>query len=386
MARAKKSPEIIAFVGPSLGGAEARALAPCEVWAPARQGDVWRAIERRPKVIALVDGVFEAQPSVWHHELLAAIDAGIFVVGGGSMGALRAAELHAHGVVGVGRIFEWYRDGVINDDSEVALLHADAEHDFRPLTIPLVNVRFAADRARVRRILAPAEADDLVKAASGIFYQERSWPAVLKASSLGDAKRERLRAFLEKTKPDLKADDARGVLRKAAKLALKPNPAAKPSRAQSALVRQRRLAAHAEVLKAMRARPDAHELRDAGLRRALLSGWARTRGFRVTPRQVQQERERWLRALKIPKRDEERFLRSLALDEAQLLRLLEDVLLERRMLEDARRMLPDGPGDDEALAAEARIRGQWPRAPDELRDFGRPHPASSSSKPAMKRR
>ena len=44
------------------------------------------------------------------------------------MGALRAAELSAHGMVGVGRIFGWYRDGVVVDDSEVALLHADAEH------------------------------------------------------------------------------------------------------------------------------------------------------------------------------------------------------------------------------------------------------------------
>ena len=61
---------------------EARKLANCRVLPPARQGDVWRALSLRPRVIALVDGVFEAQPSVWHHELLAALEAGVALFGG----------------------------------------------------------------------------------------------------------------------------------------------------------------------------------------------------------------------------------------------------------------------------------------------------------------
>jgi hypothetical protein len=39
------------------------------------------------------------------------------------MGALRAAELHTFGMVGVGRVFEGYRDGVYEDDDEVAVVH-----------------------------------------------------------------------------------------------------------------------------------------------------------------------------------------------------------------------------------------------------------------------
>ena len=105
---------IVAFLGPSLPAAEAKGF---RVLPPARQGDVWRAIELRPRAIALVDGVFESQPSVWHQEILDAPDAGIPVIGGASMGALRAAELHTMGMRGVGRIFRWYRDGEVLGDS-----------------------------------------------------------------------------------------------------------------------------------------------------------------------------------------------------------------------------------------------------------------------------
>ena len=95
--------ELIVFLGPSLPSSETRRIARCTVLPPARQGDIWRAlIEHRPRAIALIDGVFESQPSVWHGEILDALDSGVRVFGASSMGALRAAELQAFGMVGVG--------------------------------------------------------------------------------------------------------------------------------------------------------------------------------------------------------------------------------------------------------------------------------------------
>ncbi|WP_239014256.1 TfuA-like protein [Archangium violaceum] len=69
----------------------------------------------------------------------------VIVLGASSMGALRAAELHPHGMVGVGRIFEAYLEGRLSADDEVALLHGPAELGFRPLTLPLVNIRATLD-------------------------------------------------------------------------------------------------------------------------------------------------------------------------------------------------------------------------------------------------
>ncbi|HUJ28216.1 MAG TPA: TfuA-like protein [Myxococcales bacterium] len=185
---------IVAFLGPSLPASEASGV---RVLPPARQGDVWRALRLRPRAIALIDGVFEQQPSVWHHEILDAIDAGVAVFGGASMGALRAAELWQHGMIGVGQIFRWYRDGVLIDDADVALLHAANEHGYRALTVPQVNVRWAALRTLPARAARAA-----IDASARIFYQERTWPRAL-------ALVPELRRF------DLKAHDAREVLRAA---------------------------------------------------------------------------------------------------------------------------------------------------------------------------
>ncbi|OYW12122.1 MAG: hypothetical protein B7X34_02220, partial [Acidobacteriia bacterium 12-62-4] len=75
-------------------------------------------------------GYFEQRLSVWHKEILWAMEAGIAVYGASSMGALRAAELAAYGMRGVGAIFEKFHSGEWLDDDEVAVSHATAEFDF----------------------------------------------------------------------------------------------------------------------------------------------------------------------------------------------------------------------------------------------------------------
>ena len=338
--------KLVAFLGPSLPAAEAR----CTVLPPARQGHIWRALTRhRPDAIALIDGIFESEPSVWHHEILDAIDAGVRVYGGASMGALRAAELHARGMIGVGRIFEWYRDGRINDDSEVALLHAGAEHAFRPLTVPLVNVRWAAECAERAGILRAAEARALVASAARIFYQERTWPRVLEAlSATARTRWERFEA------PDLKAEDARETLRVAARSGARW-PASPRRPAPSSLVRRARL--DPAKMEELRRRPDARELADAGLRRALLAGRARECGLEPTPGEVRAAEISLRQRLRV--RTRTALCIRTGLTGSELLRACEDLALERLVLDHAQRMVADGPGVDEALAAEAQLRGLW---------------------------
>jgi len=306
---------IVAFLGPSLPAREAKGF---HLLPPARQGDVWRALGLRPRAIALIDGVFEAQPSVWHREILDALDAGVPVVGGASMGALRAAELCTLGMTGVGRIFRWYRDGTVIDDAEVALLHADAEHGYRALTVPLVNVRWSAQRC-----LPPRAAKQMIEASSRLFYQERTKGAVL---DLVPARfRGRFRLI------DLKAEDARQVL--GATRAARPRPVRPREPAPSSLVRRRRLLATAQA-------DGAGETARAGLRRALLAGWARELGLRPAARELERARAQ--------------LAGNAAPDDLE--RLAEEIALEELVLAHAPRMLNDGPSPEEALAAELRIR------------------------------
>src|SRR5262245_16389942 len=109
----------VVFLGPTLSIAEARSQLEAEFLPPAAQGDVWRVALHCSDVIGLIDGQFDHVPSVWHKEILWAMSQGIHVYGSASMGALRAAELHAFGMEGVGKVFESFRDGHLEDDDEV---------------------------------------------------------------------------------------------------------------------------------------------------------------------------------------------------------------------------------------------------------------------------
>ncbi|HLL84686.1 MAG TPA: TfuA-like protein [Longimicrobium sp.] len=378
--------ELVAFVGPSLPVAEARALAPCLALPPARQGDVWRALALQPRAIALIDGVFEAQPSVWHREILGALDAGVAVFGGASMGALRAAELSEQGMVGVGRIFGWYRDGLITDDAEVALLHAGPEHGHRPLTLPLVNVRHAAQLAKKARVLNTAEADALVAEARGIFYQDRAWPAVLAKASprwrpntrarwddwarggLEDLKRRDARECLQAAAAFVKAHAGRPAARAVAQL---PAPSSQQRRRrlrEGASAVKGQPVSSGEVVQRLWKLPESEQMSAQGLRRALLAGWARELGLRATADDVRRAEARWLEGLGVAPDEREAFLAASGLDEAQAFRLCEDLALETLVLQNADRLLSDGPSAEEGLAIEGRLSGLWA---DAARDVAR---------------
>jgi hypothetical protein len=226
----------IAFLGPSRPTAIPRGIT---VLPPARQGDVWRALEQRPVAIALIDGVFEHQPSVWHREILDALSEGVRVLGAASMGALRAAELHPFGMVPVGVIAREYASGARVDDSDVALLHADASHDFRPLTVPLVDVQHAIALARRKRAITPRDAAELTRAAETLHYTERTWGRLNQVARLGS---DGWRNFLLKGPPSLKSKDAVLCLEKLAALRTKATTRPRVGLGSSFQRRQRLLA------------------------------------------------------------------------------------------------------------------------------------------------
>ncbi len=98
------------FAGPTISRDEVARRQPTSICLPpVAQGDVYRVAQGRPGAIGIIDGYFEGALSVWHKEILWAMAEGIHVFGSASMGALRAAELHAFGMRGVGPIFEAYR-------------------------------------------------------------------------------------------------------------------------------------------------------------------------------------------------------------------------------------------------------------------------------------
>lgn len=170
---------IIVFAGPSIRGLDMPDRGDFELRPPVQQGDVYLAAREKPKAIGIIDGYFEGAPSVWHKEILWAMAQGIAVLGASSMGALRAAELEAFGMIGVGAIFEAYRDEELEDDDEVALLHGPPEIGYPVLSLAMVNVRATLAAAQSAGLIDPTQARQLEDLAKREFYKTRTWDSIL---------------------------------------------------------------------------------------------------------------------------------------------------------------------------------------------------------------
>jgi hypothetical protein len=132
--------------------------------------------------IGLIDGASDESGSVWHKEILWALKQGVFVYGAAGVGAIRAAELHRSGMLGVGRIFGWYRGGSIDADDEIMLAHGTRDTDYRIESEALVNVRATLERAVGAWIISEADARTLIQVARTQFYPKRTYGSLLESA------------------------------------------------------------------------------------------------------------------------------------------------------------------------------------------------------------
>jgi hypothetical protein len=202
----------IILAGPSIRGLHLPHRPDLVFRPPAKQGDIYRATLARPKVIGLIDGYFDGVPSVWHKEILWALSQGIRIFGSASMGALRAAELDSFGMIGIGRIYRWYRDGILEDDDEVALIHGPSESGFLPLSEPMVNVRSTCEAAIAAGIIDPQRAQAILSAAKLLHYRERSWKTLLARAELRWPGLEEFTRWLATGSVDQKQLDAEALI------------------------------------------------------------------------------------------------------------------------------------------------------------------------------
>jgi hypothetical protein len=206
--------ERVVFVGPTLPADEVTARLPgAAVRGPAEQGSVLDATVSGVRAIGLIDGCFHAVPAVWHKEVLWALQVGVRVVGAASMGALRAAELDAYGMVGVGEIYRAFAAGELDADDEVAVLHGTAESGYRPMSEPLVNIKYTLARAVAAGVISGTDRDRLVELATSTFYAERHYASLIEgATFLPTETRHDLARWLPGNRVDQKRADALALL------------------------------------------------------------------------------------------------------------------------------------------------------------------------------
>lgn len=204
------------FTGPTLSAERGRAVIDAVFLPPCGQGDVYRAARREPSAIGIIDGYFERVPAVWHKEILWAMSRGVHVFGAASMGALRAAELAPFGMRGVGVIYERVRAGELEDDDEVAVAHGPADSGYRALSEAMVNIRATLEAAEARGVIGAEIRVALEGEATGLFYTERSYPALWQRAAergLDEGTLAALRAFVSEHRVDQKREDALAMLR-----------------------------------------------------------------------------------------------------------------------------------------------------------------------------
>lgn len=206
------------FLGPSLDLDTAKKLLPQAFYHPPVQcGDIIRLFRLKPDRIILIDGVYETTPAVWHKELLLALQMGIEVWGASSMGALRAAELHQYGMHGVGTVFQQFKEGLLIDDDEVAVLHHGEQQHFFPLNDAMVNIRATCERAWQEDCLTSVAKEELLTYCKSQFYPYRSLSkAAHYLAKIKPATYHEFTLWLERNGIlDIKKQDAIAVLRKA---------------------------------------------------------------------------------------------------------------------------------------------------------------------------
>jgi hypothetical protein len=201
------------FSGPTLTAARVRELVPHAVChPPVGHGDLLALGAAKGDVVLIIDGLWHQTAPVRHKEILMLLDAGVAMVGTASMGALRAAELAAFGMLGAGKVFEAFYTGQLQADDEVAVLHTP---DGQALTEALVNLRSAIRGAAADQQISPDEAAALEETARRLPYIRRTWTALHRAAAatgMGTAL-QKVDLWRQAHSYDLKREDAQYALR-----------------------------------------------------------------------------------------------------------------------------------------------------------------------------
>jgi hypothetical protein len=200
------------FAGPSTAG---HAVDRFQLRPPAARGALIDAVRSGFTRLAFIDGAIDHSDRVPLRELRQVLAIpGVQVFGAGSMGAVRAVQLARCGMRGAGHVFRLFRRGILTDTDEVFLLHAPAALRYRPLTLPLVNIRYTLRSMRRHGELSAAEEHALVAYMRDVPWFDRDKRSVIAAvfAVCGSTRRARVMKAFESTYRDVKREDALSLL------------------------------------------------------------------------------------------------------------------------------------------------------------------------------
>ncbi len=366
--------KIVIFLGPSLTLAEAKQILPQAIFVPpAQQADILTVIHNhQPDIIGIIDGVFEQSLSIWHKEILYALDRGIRVYGSSSMGALRAAECAEFGMIGIGRVFQLFASGQLNNDDEVALLHGPEESGYRGLSEPMVNIRMTFQKAWEDGVIDKVTGEKLTSIAESLFFYDRKFPVIFEKgieAGIEPQVIERMRTQVADHYVDVKAGDAVELLQTLSQLPDELPPQEKKFKFTrnymfNALYSQDRKVKHNDAYVSLSSvanyvamnMPDFNQVNSDSLNRQLVLILARILKVEASDKQIESEKTRFLFANKLSKEEDliDWLKRNdLLLDE--FMDLMKESAIARRLS----RYILTGDGNKKFILDELRLTGQY---------------------------
>jgi hypothetical protein len=210
-------PRTVVYAGPTISADAVHAVLPeAEVLPPLARGDLLGFQWNRGDTAVIIDGYFRERRSVGYKEILWLLSEGVRVLGGASMGALRAAELSPFGMHGVGVVYRMYATGEIDGDDEVGVLHGPAAMGYPPRTVALVNLRYGCREGIASNLISEAAGQRIVAAAKALPFTHRSWQEIESGVTAEDLPfLETLRDRISSGEWDLKRLDASAALQAA---------------------------------------------------------------------------------------------------------------------------------------------------------------------------
>lgn len=173
----------IIFIGPSLSPEKARRILEADYRPPAKKGDLLRlaGLETVVNIVGLVDGLFlQDYPPTPIEVYQLAIKKNMVLVGGASLGALRAVELEKFGMVGIGKIFELYKKGKIHADDEVAVTFSEDRQILQ--SEAMIDIRFNLFLAQRKKIIDEVTKRTIAKVAKSTYFPYRNYGDIIDQS------------------------------------------------------------------------------------------------------------------------------------------------------------------------------------------------------------
>lgn len=174
-----KKPTI--FLGPTLNGKKAMEIFDADYRPPAKKGDLLRLAsfeDESNHIVGLIDGMFlQDYPPTPIEVYQLAIKKNVIVVGAASLGALRAVELERYGVIGIGTIFDLYKNGKLTADDEVAVTFE--ETNFTLQSEAMIDIRFNLFLAKRKGIISLNTKEILLKMARKFYFPLRNYDVII---------------------------------------------------------------------------------------------------------------------------------------------------------------------------------------------------------------